>query len=66
MNDLILTGLIAALIGAVGILSYFLGKRTERNANFEKKEKTLAEVRDLRNGLSDPSVVERLHDKYKR
>ena len=48
MNDLILIGLIAALIGAVGLLSYNLGKRTERNADFEKKEKTLAEVRDLR------------------
>ncbi|MGN1080038.1 MAG: hypothetical protein ACI4TE_07705 [Alphaproteobacteria bacterium] len=66
MNDLILIGLIAALISAVGLLSYNLGKRTERNADFEKKEKTLAEVRDLRNGLSDPAVVERLHDTFKR
>lgn len=66
MSDLIMSGLAALLMGAVGILSYFLGKRTERNANFEKKEKTLAEVRDLRNGLSDPSVVDELHNKYKR
>ncbi|MBR1778159.1 MAG: hypothetical protein IJ752_06210 [Alphaproteobacteria bacterium] len=66
MSDLILTGLIAALIGAVGILSYILGKRTERNADFEKKEKTLAEVRRLRASLDDSSVVERLHNKYKR
>lgn len=66
MSDLIMSGLAALLMGAVGILSYFLGKRTERNANFEKKEKTLAEVRDLRNGLSDPSIVDELHNKYKR
>lgn len=66
MSDLIMSGLIALLMGVVGLLSYFLGKRTERNADFEKKEKTLAEVRDLRNGLSDPAVVKRLHDKYKR
>ena len=66
MSDLIMSGLTALLMGAVGLLSYNLGKRTERNANFEKKEKTLAEVRDLRNGLSDPSVVDELHNKYKR
>lgn len=66
MSDLILSGLIALLMGAVGLLSYFLGKRTERNADFEKKEKTVAEVRDLRNSLSDPSVVDELHNKYKR
>ncbi len=66
MSDLILSGLIALLMGAVGLLSYFLGKRTERNADFEKKEKTVAEVRDLRNSLSDPSVVDKLHNKYKR
>ncbi len=39
MSDLILSGLIALLIGAVGLLSYFLGKRAERNANFEEKKK---------------------------
>ena len=66
MSDLFLTGLISLLIGAVGLLSYFLGRRTERNADFEKKEKTLAEVRDLRSGISDPAIVSRLHDKYKR
>lgn len=66
MSDLIMSGLAALLMGAVGVLSYFLGKRTERNADFEKKEKTLAEVRDLRNGLSNPSVVDELHNKYKR
>lgn len=66
MSDLILSGLIALLMGAVGLLSYFLGKRTERNADFEKKEKTVAEVRDLRNSLSDSSVVDELHNKYKR
>ena len=66
MSDLIMSGLIALLMGVVGLLSYFLGKRTERNADFEKKEKTLAEVRRLRDSLSDPDVVERLHEKFKR
>ena len=66
MTDLILYGLIALLTGAVGILSYHLGKKAERNADFEKKTETLAEVRNLRNRLSDPSTVERLHEKYKR
>lgn len=66
MSDLILSGLIALLIGAVGLLSYFLGKRTERNANFEEKKKTMDQVRRVRDTLDDPDVVERLHDRFKR
>lgn len=66
MNDLIVYGLLALLIGAVGVLSYHLGKKAEKNADFEKKKKTMAEVRDLRNSLSDSSVVDELHNKYKR
>lgn len=66
MSDLILFGLIAFLMGAVGLLSYFLGKRTERNANFEEKKKTMDQVRRVRGTLDDPDVVERLHAVYKR
>lgn len=66
MSDLILSGLIALLIGAVGLLSYFLGKRTERNANFEEKKKTMDQVLRVRDTLDDPDVVERLHDRFKR
>ncbi len=66
MSDLILFGLIAFLMGAVGLLSYFLGKRTERNANFEEKKKTMDQVRRVRGTLDDPDVVERLHDRFKR
>lgn len=39
MNDLIISGLIALLIGAVGILSYNLGKKVEKNEDFEEKKK---------------------------
>ncbi|MBR1777918.1 MAG: hypothetical protein IJ752_04960 [Alphaproteobacteria bacterium] len=66
MNDLILTGLIAALIGAVGLLSYALGRKVERNADFKEKEATMAEVRRLRASLDDSAVVERLHERYRR
>lgn len=66
MNDLILSGLIALLIGAVGTLSYMLGKKAERNADFEEKKKTMAEVRHIRASLNDPDVVKRLHDMFKR
>ena len=66
MSDLVLSGLIALLIGAVGMLSYFLGRKVEKNADFEEKEKTMEEVRRLRDRLSDPDVVKRLHEKYKR
>lgn len=66
MSDLILSGLIALLIGAVGLLSYFLGKRTERNANFEEKKKTMDQICRIRGTLNDPAVVERLHDRFKR
>ena len=66
MSDLILSGLIALLIGTVGLLSYFLGKRTERNANFEEKKKTMDQVRRIRGTLDDPDVVERLHNRFKR
>lgn len=66
MNDIVLSGLIALLIGAVGLLSYVLGKKVEKNAEFEEKEAAEAEVRRLRDSLSDPDVVERLHEKFKR
>ena len=66
MSDLILSGLIALLMGTVGLLSYFLGKRTERNANFEEKKKTMDQVRRVRGTLDDPDAVERLHNRFKR
>ena len=66
MSDLILFGLIAFLMGAVGLLSYLLGKMTERNANFEEKKKTMDQVRRVRGTLDDPDVVERLHKRFKR
>ena len=66
MNDLIISGLFALLIGAVGTLSYNLGRKAEKNADFANKEKTMAEVRRLRTSLDDPAVVERLHDRFKR
>ncbi len=66
MNDLIVSGLIALLIGVVGTLSYNLGRKAEKNADFEKKKKTMAEVRRLRASLNDPDVVERLHERFKR
>ena len=66
MSEAILTGLIALLMGAVGLLSYTLGKRTQKNATFETKEKTMAEIRHLRDSLSDPAVVDELHNRFKR
>ena len=66
MNDLIISGLIALLIVAIGALSYHLGKKAEKNADFEKKKKTMAEVRRLRASLNDPAVVKRLRDRFKR
>lgn len=66
MNDLIIPGLIALLIGAVGTLSYNLGRKAEKNADFEEKKKTMAEVRRQRASLDDPAVVKRLHDRFKR
>lgn len=66
MNDLIISGLIALLIGSVGTLSYMLGRKAEKNEDFEEKKKTMAEVRRLRTSLNDPDVVKRLHDTFKR
>lgn len=66
MNDLILSGLIALLIGAVGTLSYNLGRKAEKNADFEEKKKTMAEVRRLRDSLNNSDVVEQLHERFKR
>lgn len=66
MNDLILFGLIALLICSVGTLSYMLGRKAEKNEDFEEKKKTMAEVRRLRASLDDPAVVKRLHDTFKR
>ena len=66
MSDLVIIGLIALLTGAVGFLSYSLGRKVEKNADFEEKEKAMEEVRRLRDRLSDPTVVERLHEKFRR
>lgn len=66
MSDLILSGLIALLMGAVGILSYNLGKRTERNAEYDRKTDALRTANAARASLRDPAVAERLRDKYKR
>lgn len=66
MNDVVLSGLTALLVGAVGVLSYVLGRKVEKNAEFAEKEAAEAEIRRLRDSLSDPDVVERLHEKFKR
>ena len=66
MNDLIVSGLLALLIGAVGTLSYNLGRKAEKNADFEEKKKTMAEVRRQRASLDVPDVVDRLHNRFKR
>ena len=66
MSDIVIIGLIALLTGAVGFLSYSLGRKVEKNADFAKKEEAANEVRRLRDRLSDPAVVERLHEKFKR
>lgn len=66
MNDIFLTGLIALLMGAVGLLSYNLGKRTERNAEYDRKTDALRTANAARASLRDPAVVERLHERYRR
>lgn len=66
MSDLILSGLITLLIGAVGLLSYNLGKRTERNAEYDRKTDALRTANAARDSLRDPAVVERLHERYRR
>lgn len=66
MTDLIMTSLIALLTGAVGLLSYFLGKRTVKNEEYERAAGSIRTANAARNSLRDPSVVERLHDKYQR
>ena len=66
MSDLFLTGLISLLIGAVGLLSFTLGRKVEKNADFAKKKEAADEVRRLRDRLSDPAVADRLHEKFKR
>lgn len=66
MSDVVLSGLTALLVGAVGVLSYVLGRKVEKNAEFAEKEAAEAEIRRLRDSLSDPDVVERLHKKFKR
>lgn len=65
MSDLIMSGLIALLMGAVGVLSYVLGRKVEKNADFEEKEAAAVEIRRLRDSLSDPDIVDRLHEKFK-
>lgn len=66
MNDVIMSGLVALLIGAIGVLSYFLGKKVEKNDEYEEKETAAAEVRRVRASLADPDTVDRLHDTFKR
>lgn len=66
MTDLIMTSLIALLVGAVGLLSYFLGKRTVKNEEYERAADRVRGANAARASLRDNSVVERLHDKYKR
>ena len=66
MSDVVLSGLTVLLIGAVCVLSYMLGKKIEKNEEYEKKKKTLDQVRRIRGDLSDPDVVDRLHEKFKR
>ena len=66
MTDFIMTSLIALLVGAVGLLSYFLGKRTVKNEEYERAAGSIRTANVARNSLRDPSVAERLHDKYKR
>lgn len=66
MTDLIMTSLIALLVGAVGLLSYFLGKRTVKNEEYERAADRVRGANAARASLRDPAVAERLHDKYKR
>lgn len=66
MNDVVLSGLMALLVGAVGVLSYCLGRKVEKNDEYEKKETAAAEVRRVRASLADPDTVDRLHDAFKR
>lgn len=66
MNDYIVSCLISLLIGAVGLLSYILGRKVEKNADFEEKEAAMAEVRRIRSCLDNPDVVDELHDRFRR
>ena len=66
MNGFVLTLFLISLVSGVGCLCYFLGKKVQKNENFENKEKTMLEVRRLRASLNDPDVVERLHERFKR
>lgn len=66
MNDLIITGLVSLLIGAIGVLSYCLGRKVEKNEEYKEKETAAAEVRRVRASLADPDTVDRLHDTFKR
>lgn len=66
MNDVVLSGLMALLVGAIGVLSFCLGKKVEKNDEYEEKETAAAEVRRVRASLADPDTVARLHDTFKR
>lgn len=66
MTDLIMTSLAALLIGAIGVLSYCLGRKVEKNDEYKEKETAAAEVRRVRASLADPDTVDRLHDAFKR
>lgn len=45
---------------------YLLGKRTERNAEYNRKTDALRNANAARASLRNPDVVERLRNKYKR
>ena len=45
---------------------YFLGKRTVQNEREKERADSLSAAHKARESLRDPSVVERLHAKYKR
>lgn len=66
MSDLIVSSLIALLVGSVGVLSYFLGRKVESNDIFEEKAQTAQEIRRIRSCIDNHDVVEQLHSRFKR
>ena len=66
MDNIFLTGLIALLAGAVGLLSYNLGRKVEKNAEYNRKADAIRTANTARDSLRDPAVVERLHEHYRR
>ena len=66
MKELIELCLHILLIGSIGMLSYSLGRRKEKNEMFEEKKKAIAEIRRLRDSLNSSGVVDRLHNRFRR